>query len=160
MVSHWINVCVVSGYTLSFYGHDWKNTWRILTHLSPDKIADILQATFSNAFYWRKFVVLSLIIIPKKNGITSVNSFASYRRQFIIRTNEGLVYWCTYAPYSHLGLGLIVTICQHQAMMTSSNGNIFRVTGHLCGKFTGHRWIPLTKASDAELWCFPWSAPE
>ena len=26
--------------------------------------------------------------------------------------------------------------------MTSSNGNIFRVTGHLCGEFTGQRWIP------------------
>ena len=26
--------------------------------------------------------------------------------------------------------------------MTSSNGNIFRVTGHLCGEFTGLRWIP------------------
>ena len=38
--------------------------------------------------------------------------------------------------------------------MTSSNGNIFRVTGHLCGEFTGPRWIPRTKASDAELWCF------
>ena len=37
-------------------------------------------------------------------------------------------------------------------MMTSSNGNIFRVTGRLCGEFTGHRRIPLTKASDAELW--------
>ena len=36
-------------------------------------------------------------------------------------------------------------------MMTSSNGKIFRVTGHLCGEFTGHRWIPRTKASDAEL---------
>ena len=24
-------------------------------------------------------------------------------------------------------------------MMTSSNGNIFRVSGHLCGEFTGHR---------------------
>ena len=35
----------------------------------------------------------------------------------------------------------------------------FRVTGPLCGEFTGHRWIPGTKASDAELWCFPWSAP-
>ena len=46
------------------------------------------------------------------------------------------------------------------AMMTSSNGNIFRVTGHLCGEFTGHRWISRTKASDAELWCFLWSAPE
>ena len=45
-------------------------------------------------------------------------------------------------------------------MMTSSNGNIFRVTGPLCGEFTGHRWIPLTKASDAELCCFLWSAPE
>ena len=27
-------------------------------------------------------------------------------------------------------------------MMTSSNGNIFRVTGPLCGEFTGHWWIP------------------
>ena len=27
-------------------------------------------------------------------------------------------------------------------MMTSWNGNIFRVTGHLCGEFTGRRWIP------------------
>ena len=53
-------------------------------------------------------------------------------------------------------------LCVHisLAMMTSSNGDIFRVTGHLCGEFTGHRWIPHTKASDAELWCFLWSAPE
>ena len=36
-------------------------------------------------------------------------------------------------------------------MMTSSNGNIFRVTGLLCGEFTGHRWIPHTKASDASF---------
>ena len=26
-------------------------------------------------------------------------------------------------------------------------------------EFTGHRWIPPTKASDTELWCFLWSAP-
>ena len=45
-------------------------------------------------------------------------------------------------------------------MMTSSNGNIFRVTGHLCGEFTGPRWIPHTKASDAQLWCLLWSASE
>ena len=37
---------------------------------------------------------------------------------------------------------------------------IFRVTGPLCEEFTGHQWIPLTKASDAKLWCFLWSAPE
>ena len=44
-------------------------------------------------------------------------------------------------------------------MTTSSNGNICRVAGPLGGEFTGHRWIPLTKASDAEVWCFLWSAP-
>ena len=34
---------------------------------------------------------------------------------------------------------------------TSSNGNCFRVTGPLCGEFTGRQWIPLTKASDASV---------
>ena len=42
--------------------------------------------------------------------------------------------------------------------MTSLNGNIFRVTGLLCGEITGHRWIPRTKASDTKLWCFLWFA--
>ena len=53
-----------------------------------------------------------------------------------------------------------VSIRDLNSMMTSSNRNIFRVTGPLCGELTGHRWIPLTKASDAELWCFLWSTPE
>ena len=35
-----------------------------------------------------------------------------------------------------------------------------RVTGPLWGKSTGPRWISLTKASDAELRCFPWSPPD
>ena len=45
-------------------------------------------------------------------------------------------------------------------MMTSSNGNIFRVIDPFCGGLTGHRWIPPTKADDAKLWCFLWSAPQ
>ena len=45
-------------------------------------------------------------------------------------------------------------------MMTSSSGNMFRITGPLHGGFTVHRGIPLTKTSDAELWCFLWYAPE
>ena len=45
-------------------------------------------------------------------------------------------------------------------MLTSSNGNIFRVTGPLCEEFIGHRWIPRTKASDAGFWCFLWSRSE
>ena len=45
-------------------------------------------------------------------------------------------------------------------MMTSSNGNIFCVAGPLCREFTGHRWIPHTKACDAEFWCFLCPTPE
>ena len=36
-----------------------------------------------------------------------------------------------------------ITICFN--MTTSSNENIFPVTGSLWGESTGHRWIPLTK---------------
>ena len=39
-------------------------------------------------------------------------------------------------------------------MVASSNGNIFRVTGHCYGEFIGHRWIPRTKVSDA--WINGW----
>ena len=48
----------------------------------------------------------------------------------------------------------------NHVMMTSSHGNIFHVTGPWCGEFTGHRWIPRTKACDVELWCFLWFASE
>ena len=44
--------------------------------------------------------------------------------------------------------------------MALSNGNIFRFTGSLWGEAAGDRLISITKASDAELWCLLWSAPE
>ena len=43
-------------------------------------------------------------------------------------------------------------------IMSSSNGNICRVTSSLWGESTGDHWISLAKASDAEPWCFLWSA--
>ena len=71
----------------------------------------------------------------ERSTILMLNSFALVYSNTILRGN---------------------TAKQSFTMMTSSNGNIFRVTGPLCGDFTGHRWIPHTKASDAELWCFLW----
>ena len=55
-------------------------------------------------------------------------------------------------PYDKFNTGGGMFCCWF--MMTSSNGNNFRVTYHLCGEFTGLRWLPRTKASDAELWYF------
>ena len=72
-----------------------------------------------------------------------------------------LVYtWNTPLHYPHAAnAGCVLAGVAPVLMKTQSNGNIFRVTGPLCGEFTGHPWIPRTEASDAELWCFLWSAP-
>ena len=40
-------------------------------------------------------------------------------------------------------------LCSHDGVIKWKH---FRVTGHLHGEFTGHRWFTRTKASDAELW--------
>ena len=80
----------------------------------------------------------------------------SYHRRVTCIT----VHWMHYAL-----LWVLFTRCcklkrfKLQNMMMSSNGNIFRVTGPLCGEFTGFRWNPRTKASDAELWSLLGSAP-
>ena len=37
-------------------------------------------------------------------------------------------------------------IINYQLMMTSSDGNIFRVTGHLCGEFAGPAQKPVTRS--------------
>ena len=41
---------------------------------------------------------------------------------------------------------LVIKWWRHQmetfSALLAINGNIFRVTGHLCEEFTGHRWIP------------------
>ena len=46
-------------------------------------------------------------------------------------------------------------------MMTSSNGNIFRVTGHLCGVYTGPgefpTQMPVTRSFDVfDVWIIGW----
>ena len=51
------------------------------------------------------------------------------------------------------------------SMMTPSNGNIFRVTDTLWRESTGEGNPPVTththtKATNAQLWCFLWCAPE
>ena len=91
---------------------------------------DILQTIFSNKFSWMKNYCISIEISLKfisrelTDNKTTDNGLVPNRRQAIIWTNAGLFYWRIYAP---LGFN---------DMMTSSNGNIFRVTGHLCGEFS------------------------
>ena len=55
---------------------------------------------------------------------------------------------------------IILPVIISVIMMTSSNGNVFFGTGPLWGDFTGHGGFPSQRTSDAELWCFLWSASE
>ena len=64
--------------------------------------------------------------------------------------------WCIFTPAS-----VVAAITCKSTYKTDTRASIawwhhqtFCVTGPLCGKFTGHWWIPSTKASDAKLWCF------
>ena len=68
--------------------------------------------------------------------------YFAYRAQN--RINEQLVYIPTVMTYLRTKQIFYIKFCLKGlswSMMTSSNGSIFRVTGHLCGEFTGHRWI-------------------
>ena len=91
--------------------------------------------------------------IQQKHAYIAIHSFfAAYRwplRWFIQgiqsdRQAEHATNWDSlFTVGENLQMGL--------QMMTSSNGNIFRVTDPLYGEITGYQWIPLTKANDAEL---------
>ena len=70
------------------------------------------------------------------------------------------LYWIRALMNMHSFRVLLCFVISQFYTMTSSNGNIFRVIGLLCGEFTGPRGIPRTKASDTGLWCFLWSVPE
>ena len=98
-------------------------------------------------------------------SISLDNGLAPKRRHAIVCTNADPIHWRIYAELGRDQLISKITQTRHafflidialDAMMTSSNGNSVRVTGPLGAKFTGHWWIPLTEASDAELWCFLW----
>ena len=61
-----------------------------------------------------------------------------------------LLWW-----YIYIRIGNLQFTWQNSAiMMTSSNGSFFRVAGPLWGEFTGHRWILLSKDSDASFDAF------
>ena len=81
--------------------------------------------------------------VKRYPNLTTMYEHCTYQQRYVLHIEVHVYSWA-------------IICC---IMMTSSNGKIFRVTGHLYGEFTGHRWIPRTKPSDMELWYFLSSAP-
>ena len=119
-------------------------------------MAHILKSTFSSVISWKK--VLYLIQITLKLLILSQNWF---RCRLVAEQ-------ATSSPPQILSnfLIILIIILWHTfiaALMCQAwwrhQMETFSALLALCGESTAHRWIPRTKASDAELWCFLWSAP-
>ena len=85
-------------------------------------------------------------------GYLSVNANAKIFVQTLLYVVEVISGFECYAWWKNLN--------DRALMMTLSKGNIYRVTGPLWRESSGHRWIPLTKASEGLLWCILWSTPE
>ena len=69
------------------------------------------------------------------------------------RTNTTVWRHVTWGSFYEMFMSSCLKSCKNSIIL-------FRITGLLCREFTGHRWIPHTKASDEGIWCFLWSAPE
>ena len=128
------------------------------------KLGKSKKHSFGKYFWWKRiwigvkfcWIIFTMILRHRYDCIVSlqINRVEPVKWDWESLTNNTRI--SLYSPHGFHKTMFIYPVF----MMTSSNGNIFRVTGHLCGEFTGPRWIPHTKASDAELWCLLWSAPE
>ena len=87
-------------------------------------------------------------------------------------TNNHFIDWNTFEKYPLYSAHMLIVevrlyfrvVKQYittNFLMTSSNENIFCITGPLCGELTGHQWIPLMKASHKSIfldWLIsPWT---
>ena len=133
------------------------NPWHQMTQKEPVAKLEtyscrlVLFVNINMVRIWGSSMVTSLIYISKrKSESRSINYIIISMKER--RNSRALAielrYSCTNPSI----------LWQH--MMTSSNGNTFRISGPLCGEITDYRWIPPTKASDAGLWCCLWCAPK
>ena len=111
---------------------------------------------FQRCRYWWSVVAAVLSTYPYRATLVTVEITRwLLMAWYLFGTGSSAVILTTYADHRISGW-TDMTACAVPyetnidfiyAMMTSSNGNIFRVTGPLCGEFTGHPWITRTKAS-------------
>ena len=141
--------------------HIWH--WMLLIYKTPDTATH-----FAVIIVWRlqSFMWLSLIKLVSSKVCTHLNRVMHF--EAIVRLNYIKICGCDFInpllknelPGSRptAPRPLIVWRLWHDDAIKWKH--FPRYWPFLLGKSTGHRWIPLTMASDTELWCFLWSAPK
>ena len=145
----------------------YKYLWKQHLVVAQLHICQNQCTIISVEWYW--YSILAVLNFPEKyNNIFSGQWFLNieiwWGVQVLFRGRERTEH-CFYTVNNMVDgdvttQGSRTSAAEVWTMMTYSNENIFRVTGPLWLEFTGQRWIPLTKTSDADLRCFLWCAPE
>ena len=170
--------------TIQIWGHDWRHITDLKTHWGRDKMAVILQTTFSNAFSWMQMYEFRLRFhwsLFLTASIGSDNGLAPTRRQAIIWTNYGIVCWRIYTSLGLNELNAITTmewfltlqwrhnepdcVSNHQPhdcllnrlfRRRSKKTSKLRVTGLCAGNSPGTGEFPAQRASNAENFSIWW----
>ena len=145
-------ICIEGKWTSWIQGWYWNGQYQ---HWKSHKISHDLVGNS----VWNHLVKWSLHEIINGNTKVEGRLFKSCSALFLLMDKHRQVMVPCIHVYTKPPLERLLFIYAWM-LMTSSNGNIFRVAGPLCEEFSDYRWIPLTKASNAELRCFLWSAPE
>ena len=88
-------------------------------------------------------------------GISIIKIRRSCDHLILIMGIPMLVRWHLYIKILRFMCELWLSIMNHDDVIKWKHLLALYVEG-----FTGHHWITLTKASDTEVWCFLWFAPE
>ena len=111
----------------------------------------------NDAFWWKTFDINCTDIKPTIGVPLAIRLRRMVQQHFAAQKGKGndCLHGHLCSVYVHeLPPWLFVIQLQWRPHDDVIKWKLFSVTGPLCGEFTGHRWIPLTKASDAKLGCF------
>ena len=138
----------------------WPNIWQGMTTNLGFAESEKVRGGRGKIHWWPQWqyaqkpqsVIKLCTLTCRPYGLVTWFSHATLLLFACVRVTQNLnvhVYLAAQLNYVTLEPKLLCLWLSAFHMMTSSNGYIFRLTGHLRGEFTGHRWIPHTKASDA-----------
>ena len=105
-----------------------------------------LRRPFENARYFTSIWAPTMYLWHYSDGYSICKTWKIVCYVYVMPIHS--TWWYIFIAISFLQKRCNMISNKTLYMMTSPNGNIFRVTGHLCGEFTCLRWIPRTKASD------------
>ena len=128
------------------------HTWALQLHAAP--YTNTTMATLWLLYKWTgKYILTRMLTLLYRLGLTHYGLLTPWRH-ITWSTLVQVIACGMAAPSYYLGSQVANDLfSNYDIITTSSNGNIYRATGPLCGEFTDGRWITRTKASDTELWC-------